>query len=111
MMRSTVFVASMVEGREHQVPGLGGRERNLHGFPIAHLADQNHLRRLTERGALGEREARCVRMQLALMNRRLLCGCMNLDRSSMVRMCSARLAGWVDDGRQRRRLARSPLAL
>ena len=32
-----------VQGREHQVAGLGGGERGGHGFAVAHFAHQDHV--------------------------------------------------------------------
>ncbi len=37
-----------VQGRNRQVAGVGECQRVLHGFAIANLADQNHIRGLTQ---------------------------------------------------------------
>ena len=47
---------------------LGSFQRHFHRLAIAHLADQDHLRRLAQRSAQSQRKVRRVRMQFALMN-------------------------------------------
>jgi hypothetical protein len=42
-----------VEGREDQVSGLGGGERRRHGLQVAHLADEDDVGVLAERGTEG----------------------------------------------------------
>ena len=92
-MRSTVFEASMVCSVEkHQVTGLGRGQRDLDRLAIAHLTDQDDLRRLAQRRAQRQRESRRVAVQLALVHRPFLVLCRNSIGSSMVRMCSARVS-------------------
>ena len=57
-----------MQRREHQMAGFGSFQRDFHRLAIAHLADQDHLRRLSQRGAQSQRKVRRVRMQFALMN-------------------------------------------
>ena len=108
-MRSTVFAGvDGVQRREHEVAGLGGCQRDFDRLAIAHLADENHLRRLAQRSAQRQGERRRVAVQLALMNRRLLVRVQELDRildrEDVIR---AGLVDQIDDRRERRRLARS----
>ena len=97
-----------VQRREDEVPGLGGGQRDLDRLAIAHLADEDHLRRLAQRGAQGEGEGRRVAVQLALMDGRLLVSVQELDRIlDGEDVIGPGLVDQIDDRRERRRLARS----
>lgn len=37
-----------MQGRQHQVPGIGKRQGMLHGFAVTDFTDQHHIRRLTQ---------------------------------------------------------------
>ena len=60
--------------------GLGRRQRDLDGLAVAHLADQNHLRRLAQGRPQRKRERRRVAVQLALVHGALLVSVEELDR-------------------------------
>ena len=49
--------ALRVQRAEHEVAGLGGGERGADRLEVAHLADEDHVRVLAERGAQGLAEA------------------------------------------------------
>jgi hypothetical protein len=81
MMRSTGFRGvDRVKCREHEVPCLGRGQRGFDRFAVAHLADENHLRRLPEGRSQRQRETRRVGVELALVNRPLLVRVQELDR-------------------------------
>jgi hypothetical protein len=69
-----------VQGGEHKVAGLrrgqGGGDR----LEVAHLADQDHVGVLAQRGLQAEREALGVRAQLALVHDAVLMTVEELDR-------------------------------
>ena len=69
-----------VQGAHHQVARLRGFQAQLDRLAVAHLADENDLRRLPEGGpeAAGERVK--VTAQLPLVKRRLDVGMHELDR-------------------------------
>ena len=69
-----------VERREHQMAGFRRGQRDFDRLAVAHLADQNHLRRLTQRRPQRERERRRIGVQLALVHRALLVRVQELDR-------------------------------
>ena len=95
-----------VQRREHQVTGLGRGQRDLDRLAIAHLADQDDLRRLAQRRAQRQRKSRRVAVQLALVDRALLVQVQELDRVlDGDDVVGARLVDQVDDRRQRRGLA------
>ena len=97
-----------VERGEHEVTGLGGRQRDLDGLAVAHLADEDHLRRLAQGSAQGQRERRRVAVQLALVHRRLLVNVEELDGIfDGEDVFGARLVDEIDQRRERRRLARA----
>ena len=50
-----------VQRREDQVAGLGGEQRRLNRFEVAHFADQDDVRVLTQRAAQRLRERWCRR--------------------------------------------------
>ena len=109
MMRSTVLDGvDGVQRGEHQVPRLRGRQRDLDRLAVAHLADEDHLRRLAQGRAQREREGRRVAVQLALVDGRLLVEVQELDRVlDREDVVGARLVDQVDDRGERRRLARA----
>ena len=57
-----------VQRRQHEVPGLGRRQRDPHRLRVAHLADDDHVRRLPQRGAQRRREIRRVDADLDLLD-------------------------------------------
>ena len=63
----------------NQVAGFGRFERHFDRFAVAHFADQNQFRRLPQRGAQSQGEARRVAVQLALMNGGALVRMQELD--------------------------------
>ena len=69
-----------VHRRQNEVSGLGGFERDLGRLLVAHLADQDHLRRLAQGGAQGGRKVFGVRADFALVDRRLAVRMQKLDR-------------------------------
>jgi len=97
-----------VQGAEHQVAGLGGRQRRGGGGVVADLADHDHVGVLAHRGDQRLRERRRVHPELALHDDRafravqVLDGV--LDRHDHLRVGGVDL---VEDARQRRRLART----
>ena len=109
MMRSTVFDGvDGVQRREHEVPGFRRRQRDLDGLAVAHLADEDHLRRLPQRRRERRGERRRVAVQLALVDGRLLVLVQELDRIlDGEDVFGAGLVDQIDDRRQRRRLARA----
>ena len=97
-----------VQRREHQVARLRGLERDRDRLEVAHLAHQDHLGRLAQRGAQREREGLGVGAHLALVDGRLAWGCRYSIGSSIVMMWIGLLAvDLVDDRGQGRGLARS----
>ena len=60
--------ALRVQRAEHEVAGLCSGERGSDRFEVAHLADEDHVRVLAERGAQREPEARRVGADLALVD-------------------------------------------
>ena len=69
-----------VEGGEHQVAGLGHGERDLDGFEVAHLADEEDVGVLAEGGAQGPFERGCVGADRPLVDHRPLVVVEVLDR-------------------------------
>ena len=97
-----------VQRGEDEVAGLGrgqGRADRLH---VAHLADEDDVGVLAQRGLEAEREGRRVRPQLALVDDALLVVVQELDRVlDGEDVLVARLVDLVDDRGERRRLARA----
>src|ERR1700689_4218008 len=56
-----------VDGRQHQVPGFGCRERCSHGFGITHFSHQDYVGILTQYRAYRLREGRSVMADLDLL--------------------------------------------
>ena len=95
-----------VQRREHEVAGLGRGQRDFDRLAIAHFADQDHLRRLAQRGPERQRERRRVGVQLALVDRALLVVVQELDRVfDGEDVIGAAGVDQVDDRGERRRLA------
>ena len=69
-----------VQRGQNQMAGFGGRHADLHGFAVAHFADQNHFRRLAQRGAKAAGKRVEVDSQLPLVERGLLLRVHILDR-------------------------------
>src|SRR5215472_5572156 len=69
-----------MERAEHQVTGLGGRERQADGLEIAHFADQDDVGVLAQRRAQRLAEAERVAMHLALIDQAALGFVHELDR-------------------------------
>ena len=81
MIRSTVPGALWrVQRAEHEVAGLGGGQRGADRLEVAHLADEDHVRVLAERGAEGLAEAGGVHPDLALVDDAALVAVDELDR-------------------------------
>ena len=57
-----------VQRREHEVPGLGCGERGRDRLEVAHLADEDHVGVLAQRGAQAVGERRRVLADLALVD-------------------------------------------
>src|SRR5579859_5664413 len=60
--------------------GLSRLEDDFNGFPVAHLSDQDDLRRLPHRRAQGVRKTWGIAVQLALVNGRAFVVVEKLDR-------------------------------
>src|SRR5215207_147831 len=69
-----------VQRREDQVAGLGRGERGLHRLQVAHLADEDHVGVLAERGLQRLAERLRVGAQLALVDDAALVTMQELDR-------------------------------
>ncbi len=86
--------------------GLGGLQRGLGGLAVAQLADQDHVRVLTERAAERLVERLGVEPDLALVDDAALVAVQDLDRIlDRDDVLPARLVDVADDRRERRRLA------
>ena len=97
-----------VQRGQHQVPGLGGRERRADGLLVAHLADQDHVGVLAQHPAHRPGEALRVLADLALVDDRELVAVQVLDRVlEGDDVARAGRVDVVDHRRQRRRLARA----
>ncbi len=69
-----------VQRAEHEVAGLGGGQRGADRLEVAHLADEDHVRVLAERGAERLAEAGGVDADLALVDDAALVAVDELDR-------------------------------
>ena len=97
-----------VQRAEHQVPGLGEVERGLDGLEVAHLADQDHVRRLAQRALERGGERRGVDADFALRDHAALVRVDELDRVLDGEDVPARvLIAVVDQRGERGRLARA----
>ena len=97
-----------MQRREHQVAGLPRRQRNLHRFRIAHLANHDDIGRLAERGAQRGWKIRRIDADFDLLDHALLMRVLVLDRifdrDDVLRVAPVDL---VDQRRHRRRLSRA----
>ena len=57
-----------MQGGEDEVTGLGRFQRDFDRFLVAHFTHQDHLGRLPQGRAQGQRKARRVTVQLSLVN-------------------------------------------
>ena len=92
--------------REHEVPGLGGLERDRDRLEIAHLADQHDVGILAQRGAERGLERRRVLPDLSLRHERLFPLVHELDR--IFDGDDVIGAGAIDDVEQRAQRGRLP---
>src|ERR1700722_20800044 len=69
-----------VKSGHHQMAGLGSFQGDFNGFAVAHFANENDLRRLTQSGAQGESKSRGVGMQFTLGNGAFFVAMQKLDR-------------------------------
>ena len=69
-----------VQRRQHEVAGLGGDERRLDRFHVAHFADQNHVRVLAQRAAQAGGVVERVEADFALRHDGLLVVVHEFDR-------------------------------
>ena len=69
-----------VQRAHHEVAGLGRGERGLDRLEVAHLADEDHVGVLAQRGAQRVREALRVDADLALVHDRAPVADQELDR-------------------------------
>ena len=96
-----------VKRREDEVTRLGGGERGRDRLEVAHLADEDHVGVLAQRGAKAFREGRRVLADLALVDDAALVVVEELDRVlDREDVLRARAVDAVDQRRERRRLAR-----
>ena len=109
MMRSIVCARVLrVQGREHEVAGLGRGQRGRDRLEVAHLAHEDHVGVLAKGCLQAEREALCVVADLALVDHALLVAVQELDRVlDREDVLLALLVDLVDHRRQRRGLAGS----
>ena len=100
--------ALRVQRREDEVAGLGGGERGRDRLEVAHLAEEDHVGVLAQRGAKRLAERRRVGADLALRDDAALVPVHELDRvldgEDVVRL---RAVDLVDHRGERRRLARA----
>ena len=97
-----------MQGSEHQVAGLGGRQRQADRFQVAQLAHQHHVRVLAQRRAQRIAERQCVRTDLALVDHALARFVHELDRIlDRQDMAVQGVVHVIDHGGERGRLARS----
>ena len=95
-----------VHRREDEVAGLGRLKRGLRGLRVAELADQDHVRILTEHPAESLGEVVGVEPDLALVDDAVAIGVQDLDRIlDRHDVLVARTVDVVDHRREGRRLA------
>ena len=95
-----------VDGGEDEVAGLGRRQGGLHGFLVAHLADEDHVRVLSQDTTEGATEGGGVHSDLALIDDRITVRVQVLDRILDCHdVAGLRLVDLVDHGGERRRLS------
>src|SRR5262249_28963816 len=87
---------------QHEMAGFGGSQRDLDRLAVAHLANQDDLRRLAQRGSKGEREGWRVGVELALVDGGFLVLVQKLDRIlDGQNVLGAAFVDEIDDSRQR----------
>ena len=97
-----------VQRAEHEVAGFGRGQCEADGLEVAHFADQDVVRVLSQRGSQRVRERQRVRPELALVDEALLRLVHELDRIlDRQDMTVFVLVDVVAHRRQRRRLARA----
>ncbi len=69
-----------MQGGKNQVASFGSQQSGRNGFQVAHFADQNYIRILTESGAQCGREIRGVHFDFALVDETTLVAMQKLDR-------------------------------
>jgi hypothetical protein len=70
-----------VQRTQYEVPRFGCCERGCHCFTVAHLADQNDIRVLSQRRAHSLSEARSIMPKFYLFNNRIAVGMLKLKRT------------------------------
>ena len=91
MMRSTVCARVLrVQRGEHEVAGLGRGQRGRDRLEVAHLADEDHVGVLAQRGLQRRREVWASAPISRWLTMHFLCWCRYSIGSSIVMMCSAR---------------------
>lgn len=99
--------AGGVDGAKDEMAGLGGGEGQLDGLAIAQLADDDDIRVFAQRRLQRPGVASCVGAELALLHEGELVTVHDLDRildgDDVARLGAV---DGIDEGRQRRRLAR-----
>src|SRR5713226_5287345 len=68
-----------MQSRKNQVAGFRGEQRRGNGFQVAHFADQNHIRVLTQGGAQRGGKVRGVHFDFALIDEALFVAVQELD--------------------------------
>ena len=97
--------ALRVQRPEDEVTGLGGGQRGRDGLEVSHLAEEDHVRVLTERSAERVGESRRVLADLALVDDAALVIVEELDRIlDRDDVIGAAAVDLVDDRREGRRL-------
>ena len=100
--------ALRVQRREDEVAGLGRGQRGRDRLEVAHLAEEDHVGVLAERGAQSVGERGRVRADLALVDDAALVVVQELDRVlDRHDVVGAHAVDLVDHRRERRRLARA----
>ncbi len=89
-----------VQRPKYQVPGLRGRKGHGDGLEVTHLADEDHVRVLTQNTAKSFGERHRVLTDLALVDDRPLVGVEELD--GILHRDDVQWLGAVDDVDQRR---------
>src|SRR5690606_15940741 len=69
-----------VKRRKHQMAGFRGKQCRFYGFEVAHFADENHVRILTERTAKRFGERTRINIDLALRYERFFIFVKEFDR-------------------------------
>ena len=100
--------AGGVQRAEHDVPGLGGRDRRFDRLQVAQLTDQDHVWILSQGASQGFGKAGYIDADFPLIDRRFLVRMVKLDRVfDRDDMVVDRLVDVVDHAGQRGAFARS----